>query len=152
MESICWQTSVLPWLPALLPLSIVMWMWSTSIIERSGYRNLCFWCKGYYWFPDLDSWQKMTYLSHRDEDTLHECGPCPLLAHWLQWTFDPLMGLLVVPYHCWHFFSFGITGLVQLTSPVPIVLETSLSCFWLSWPFAIWQWFTFYCKSHLTMG
>lgn len=114
-------------------------------------RSLCFWCKGYHWLPDLDSWQKVTHLSHRElGHTVWVC-PYPLLAYWLYWTFDPLSGLLVVSQWCWYLFSFGVTGLVQPTdsSHTIVVLKTNLGHIF---AFLVWQWYTFYCKSHLPMG
>lgn len=75
-----------------------------------------------------------------NEATLHKCGPCPLLAYWLHWIFAHLR-VIVVPHHCWHFVTFGITDLVQSTdsSHTLVSLKTNLSCFWLSGIFAVWQ-------------
>ena len=86
--------------------------------------------------------------------TLHECGPHPLLAFWIHWTLDPCLRATGGTSLLLTFFSLGVIGLVQSTdcNHTIVALETNVSCFWLSGAFTVWQWYTFYCKSHSTMG
>lgn len=94
-------------------------------------------------FPPLTKWETIS----------HAALPLTAPGRWTALDPWPLWELSVVPHCCWHFFRLQCcSSLISQCLPEHCGLwNWSMSCVWLSGPFAFSQWWVFYCKRLSTM-